>query len=121
MKTFVKYDYYIQLFSIIAGVVISIAGFEKWRFMAFYFIAGISQLISFLIKLLLDSKKSKEFIIYGILILPVWISILIVFVLKLNNDATNFLGYILIFSLCYSPAMAFVYVYDCYRTYQLYK
>ncbi|GEN66424.1 MULTISPECIES: hypothetical protein [Chryseobacterium] len=121
MKEFTKNDYYIQVFFIIAGIVISIAGMNYWGFMAFYFVVGISQLISFLIRLFIKSKKTMAYIIYGIAILPVWISLLMIVLLSHDNSSTNFFGYILIGALLYSPVMAGLYVYDCYKTYQFYK
>jgi len=50
MKTFTKYDYYIQLFFIIVGPQAFIFGGLS-GFVLFYFIVGIPQLIGFLIKL----------------------------------------------------------------------
>lgn len=121
MKEFTRNDYYIQVFLIIAGIVISIVGMNYWGFMAFYFVVGIPQLISFLIRLFIISGKSTGYIIYGIAIIPVWVSMLMITICKQNNDITNFFGYILIAALLYSPLMALLYVYDSYKIYQFYK
>ncbi|UKB81114.1 hypothetical protein [Chryseobacterium sp. MEBOG07] len=117
MKTFTKYDYYIQLFFIIIGPQAFIIGGLS-GFILFYFIVGIPQLISFLIKLFLGTKKSVSYIMYGIVIVPVWIIVMILFTEKNLND---FFGYALMAALLYSPVMAVVYVYDCYNTYEPYK
>ncbi|RLJ33199.1 hypothetical protein CLU97_2675 [Chryseobacterium sp. 7] len=117
MKAFVKYDYYVQLFFIIIGPqAFTFAGLSG--FVLFYFIVGIPQLISFLIKLFLGKKKSVFYIAYGIVIIPIWIIVTVLFIEKNIND---FFGYILMASLLYSPVMAAAYVYDCYSTYESYQ
>ncbi|MDN3692219.1 hypothetical protein QWZ06_08060 [Chryseobacterium tructae] len=117
MKKFVKYDYYAQLsFSVIA-VIATIWGFRAWGFMAFYFIIGIPQLISFLVRLFMKTKKSILYIIYGITILPVWLSMLFIIVFQGNNNVTNFFGFILILALIYSPIMALLYIHETYSLY----
>ncbi|MDW9382427.1 hypothetical protein [Chryseobacterium sp. JV558] len=117
MKTFAKYDYYIQLFFIIIGPMTFIFGGLSGLIL-FYFIVGIPQLISFLIKLFLGTKKSLLYIAYSIVIIPVWIIVTMLYMEKHIND---FFGYILMASLLYSPVMAAAYVYDCYNTYESYK
>ncbi|WNI38234.1 hypothetical protein [Chryseobacterium sp. SG20098] len=117
MKTFAKYDYYIQLFFTIIGPQAFIFGGLS-GFVLFYFIVGIPQLVSFLIKLFFKTKKSALYIAYGIVIVPVWIIVTILFTEKHIND---FFGYVLMVALLYSPVMAAAYVYDCYTTYEPYK
>ncbi|PWN72236.1 hypothetical protein C1631_006455 [Chryseobacterium phosphatilyticum] len=121
MKEFVKYDYYLQLMIIITGTLISILEVERWGLMGFYFIVGIPQLISFLIRLFFLSKKSVAYIIYGVVIIPVWISLLVLYQFNPNKDISIFFGYILIGALLYSPVMAIMYVCDCYKIYESYK
>ncbi|REC46609.1 hypothetical protein [Chryseobacterium pennipullorum] len=118
MKEFAKYDYFIQLFVSIIAVITTVAGFQTWGFMAFYVIVGIFQLISFLIRLFIKTKKSVMYVVYGITILPVWSSILCIFLCKQNNGITNFLGYILIGALIYSPIMAILYIHETYHQYK---
>ena len=108
MKTFMKYDFYIQLFFFGAAVLTALA----LGILYFYFIAGIPQLISFVIRAFQKGKKSIRYIIYGIFIIPVWISLFIVFLFKDNHDIVNFFGYILILSLFYSPILSLFYVFD---------
>lgn len=117
MKEFAKNDYYIQIFFVIVGIAISAIGFQTWAIVAFYFIAGVPQLISFLLRLFINERKSIVYIIYGITILPVWISILALILLQQNNDLTDFFGFILFSALFYSPVMALLYVYDTYNQY----
>lgn len=117
MKTFTKYDYYIQLFFIIVGPQAFIFGGLS-GFVLFYFIVGIPQLIGFLIKLFLGTKKSVLYVAYGIVIVPIWI---IVTVLLIEKNINDFFGYVLMISLLYSPVMAAAYVYDCYKMYEPYK
>lgn len=117
MKTFLKNDFYFQLFFLIAGVFSAIIGcFFDFGIMLFYFVVGIPQLISFSIRAFNKDRKSIIYITYGIFILPVWMSLLIIFGLQNEYGITNFLGTILIISLIYSPVIAMFYVYDAYET-----
>jgi hypothetical protein len=120
MKTFTKIDYYIQLLAVVVGFLSLINRFQDMGGLRFYFIVGGSQLISFLIRLFLKEKKSPVYIAYGILILPIWIILLFFFLYGNTIHYPGFLVYILIFSLMYSPVMAFIYIYYCYKTYQSY-
>ncbi|HCA07736.1 hypothetical protein [Chryseobacterium sp.] len=108
MKTFVKIDFYSQLFFLGVGALAALS--EGILF--FYFIVGIPQLISFLIRLFLPIKKSVFYIIYGILIIPVWVSILSAYT---DYNISQFLDPILLASLFYSPVMAAIYIYDYNR------
>ncbi|MCQ9638009.1 hypothetical protein MP478_01305 [Chryseobacterium sp. WG14] len=117
MKEFTKIDFYTQMFFLIIGPVAFIMGGLS-GLVLFYFIVGIPQLISFLVKLFLGIKKSVWYITYGIVVIPFWITVMILFKEKILND---FFGYILIAALLYSPVMAGLYVYDCYKTYKFYK
>ncbi|WP_131368669.1 hypothetical protein [Chryseobacterium luteum] len=107
MKTFTKYDFYIQLLFLAAGVLAAVS--EGILF--FYFIVGIPQLISFIIRVFQKNKKTVGYIIYGIFIIPVWISLLMIFLFKHNHDVTDFFGSILMLSLFYSLIMAIIYVF----------
>lgn len=122
MKTFAKNDFYFQIFVLIAGALSIIIGIGLgYGAVLFYFVVGIPQLISFLIKAFQNIKKSLSYIIYGIFIIPVWISWLVILGFSNNNDVTNFFGYILLASAFYSPFLAIVYVYDVYEFYKSQK
>ncbi|MFY7844321.1 hypothetical protein [Chryseobacterium gambrini] len=121
MKTFVKNDFYIQLSFLVIGLILVFLGivvFENATVFLSYFIVGIPQLISFISRAFQKTKKSWLFIVYGIFIVPVWISWLIILAFNNNNDVTNFFGYILIASVFYSPVLAILYIIDCYKTYE---
>jgi hypothetical protein len=122
MKTFAKNDFYIQFYVLIAGLVSIIIGIGLgYGIFLFYFIVGIPQLISFLIKAFQEKEKSLTYIIYGFFIMPVWVSWLAVLGFNNINDVTNFFGYILIASVFYSLILAIVYVYDSYKLYKSQK
>jgi hypothetical protein len=121
MKNWITYDYYIQLSCLIIGIIVAFVGiFLGVGFMPFYFIVGIPQLISFLVKTFYQKKKSVVYIIYGIGIIPVWFSIAVIG-LNQHNDITNFFGFILIASLIYSPVLAGLYTYETYKIHQSLK
>jgi len=118
MKTFAKYDFYIQLVILAAGIIIESTGIFGG---AFYFVVGIPQFVSFLIRAFQPEKKSVLYTIYGILILPVWVSLLLVFGLKMHPEIAELLLLILMGALFYSPVMAVIYIYDNFRLYKSYK
>lgn len=119
MKNFAKNDYYIQFFFLIAGLFSAIIGsFFDFGIMLFYFVVGIPQLISFTLRAFHNYKKSIIYIVYGIFILPVWISLLMIFGLNNEHLITNFFGTILIISLIYSPVLSVMYVYETYTFYK---
>jgi cobalamin biosynthesis protein CobD/CbiB len=113
MKTFLKYDFYCQFFFLIVGILAAI--FEGIPF--FYFIVGISQLISFLIRIFQKSRKSVLYIFYGVLILPVWLALLFIICFE-KNDITSYAWFVLILSFVYSPILAAFYLYECYENYE---
>ncbi|KQT18591.1 hypothetical protein ASG31_07710 [Chryseobacterium sp. Leaf404] len=117
MNNSLKLDYYTQLFFLIAGIISAVIGcFFDFGFMLFYFVVGIPQLLSFTVRAFQKENKSVVYIVYGIFILPVWLSLLIVFGLNNEYGIANFLGYVLIISLVYSPVLSFFYVYDLYQS-----
>ncbi|MBT2622478.1 MULTISPECIES: hypothetical protein [Chryseobacterium] len=122
MEKWITYDYYIQLSCLIMGITAAFIGvFLGVGFILFYFIVGIPQLISFFIKALQQKKKSIVYIVYGIGIIPVWLSVAVVGLNPNDNDVTNFFGFILIAALIYSPVLAFLYTYETYKIYQSLK
>ncbi|MGH1518020.1 hypothetical protein [Chryseobacterium sp. JK1] len=120
MKTFVKYDFYIQLFFLILwplGAILS--GMEGW--MMFYFIVGIPQLISFIIKICLKIKISPLFLIYGMTIMPVWISLLLLQIIGIDHKIMEIPGCIVIMAFFYSPFMGLLYVIESHNLYESLK
>ncbi|NML69213.1 hypothetical protein HHL23_05330 [Chryseobacterium sp. RP-3-3] len=118
MEKFARYDFYAQFAFFQIGIAALIFG----HFSLFYLIVGIPQLISFITRILLKSKKSLIFIIYGLLILPSWISLLMITGVKPQDyEVSDIFGGILIISLVYSPILASFYLYDTYITDEYYK
>ncbi|KAB1230916.1 hypothetical protein [Chryseobacterium viscerum] len=121
MKTFTKYDYFIQLIILIVCIVGAVMRYKDWKFIEFYFVVGGVQLISYLIRLFLKLKQSSEFRVYGLTVMPVWICLLLVDQKIYNEFTMALMGIFLILALFYTPIMAILYVYDCYNTYEPYK
>ncbi len=120
MKKFIRYDYYIQLFFLILGPLVCITEGLSGLIL-FYFIIGIPQLISYLIRLFLSIKKTPFNYVYGILIIPVWISVLLIAIFKIGNDITEIPSIIMMMAIFYSPVLAVFYVYECYSMYKSLK
>lgn len=121
MKTFLKYDFYLQA----AVLVLYILGFlfiqpleirQDKYFMSFYFKIGGIQLLSFLIRLMLNYPKNWLYKIYGIFILPVWLVLL----LFPTGRIPDFCLMILILSLYYSPVGVLAYIYHTYQIHSKY-
>lgn len=120
MEKFIKYDYYAQLFFLILGPqAFIIGGFSG--LILFYFIVGIPQLISYLIRLFLSIKKTPFYYAYGILIIPVWISIILVVIFKMGNAVTEIPSVIVMMAFFYSPLLALFYVDECRHLYKSLK
>lgn len=123
MKTFAKYDFYVQLLILITGI-ISIFTMDNSFIegVSFYFIVGIPQMISYIIKALFLKEKSVLFIIYGIFIIPIWISLLLLILFQSQGIKAYELFIIIpFFGLFYSPVLALVYIFDSYKLYQYQK
>lgn len=123
MKTFFKYDFYFQLLMLIAYLLgwIFIKLFNiDWEnyFLLFYYAVGGAQLISYLLRLMMKYHKNWMYIIYGILIIPVW---LILFYEIQIEKVGGFYFYILFFSLAYSPVLALVYIFYTSQINNLYN
>jgi hypothetical protein len=123
MKTFFKYDYYFQLSILVAYVLgwISIELFNiNWGnyFLLFYYIVGGSQLISYLLRLMMSYPKNWIYVMYGIFIIPVWLILLYQTQIRIVN---GFFFYILFSSFFYSPVLALVYIFYTYRMNILYN
>ena len=87
-------------------------------FLSFYFVIGGVQLISYLIRLMVKYPKNWMYILYGILIMPIW---LILFYETQIGEIEGFFFCLLFFSLFYSPFLAVLYVFYNYKTYKSLK
>jgi hypothetical protein len=122
MKTFIKYDFYFQILFLIIGIIsIFIMDDSYIQGILFYFFVGIPQLISYIIKLFFKIEKSSIFIIYGVLILPVWISVLLLIIFESHYEVFNMVGGILIAGFLYSPILALLYIFDNYKLFKYLK
>lgn len=120
MKKFVKYDLYVQLFFLIVGCLVTIIkGWDGW--ILFYFIVGIPQLISFFVKIFLKIRISSLFLIYGVTIVPVWISIVILKIVGSDYQVTGIPVCIVMMAFFYSPFMALLYVFESHNLYKSLK
>ncbi|SIQ83740.1 hypothetical protein SAMN05880574_1286 [Chryseobacterium sp. RU37D] len=121
MKAFLRNDYYIQLSIFFVAVFIALAGLlaqEGKLFFVFYFGVGFSQLISYCIRIFCEYRKSIIFKIYGFLIMPVFLSLLGLYLFGNQNGIASFCLFAPVLSIFYSPVMAILYLIDIYKTYQ---
>lgn len=121
MTNFFKYDFYVQLivFIITSSVVLIglINNNEKIIYL-FYFIVGISQSISYLVRYFYVYNKSLLFKVYGYLILPIFPSILGLAVFGSINFIAFIFIVIIVLSFFYSPIMAILYLVDSYLVFK---
>lgn len=122
MKRFFKIDAYLQLpISILALILLPVALFSGKSLLPYiYFGTGLIQLCSFLIRLFLNYPKSRLYKLYGGLIMPVWIVILL-FLIDPANPGMLYGMIILIYmiaALFFSPMIAIAYALDCWRVYK---
>lgn len=85
----------------------------------FYYIVGGFQILSFIIRHFLNYNKSRFFKIYGILLIPVWITFLLSIFLQVKNidlGILNQLGvifYLMLYSaFFYAPILSVIYIFD---------
>lgn len=126
MKTFAKNDFYFQLTIFVIISVIVLISFllrsEKLILIyLFYFGVGISQLVSYLIRCSYNYKKSLIFKIYGCLIFPVFLSLILLVISASFDDLAEIFMIIPMLSLYYSPVLAILYLIDCYNFYKSQK
>lgn len=122
MKTFVKIDFYIQILFLIVGIVsIFLINDSYVQGISFHFFVGIPQLISYIVKLFFKIDKSPIFIIYGILILPIWFFLLLFKIFNSDYEIYYLALYILIRGFFYSPILALLYIFDNYKMYKFQK
>ncbi|WP_299181882.1 hypothetical protein, partial [uncultured Chryseobacterium sp.] len=84
----------------------------------FYFIVGGIQLISYLLRALMDYPKDWFYKVYGISILSVWTILLLICIgsMKDMEIITEFCLMILVAALYYSPILALGYIFYLYQT-----
>ena len=123
MKTFFKYDFYFQTIIFIAYIVgwfiIEHCDlfFENY-FLLFYHLIGGVQLLSYLIRFGLKYPKNLMYILYGILIIPVWL----IYLYNIQIERVDGLPYYILFSgFFYSPLLAISYIIYTYITYKSQK
>jgi len=121
MKTFIKYDYYTQMFvalSFIILLITDIAVFEKGYSWLGYFVVAAFHTVSFLIRMFSkDYSKSTEFKIYSFISLTILISLLLIMIFDDIDWVTNFIGFILMFGVPLTPILAICYLIIVYKDY----
>ncbi|MNT05387.1 hypothetical protein D3C71_412330 [compost metagenome] len=122
MKSFFKTDLYVQVFNIICALILLpvVYLYASSYVLLLYIAVGIIQLISYLIRLSMDYKKSTLFRLYGILMMPVWAALLMgITALSIKSGALAAIClWILFAALFLSPIMAIVYAVDCWKVYK---
>lgn len=120
MKTFFKLDYYLQVFVFLAtiiGILIFILFKDKSEALFFfYFIVGGSQLVSFIIRLLMKYPKDLIYKLYGWFIMPIWIGFLPAI---LDISAMAYLYIFVLLGFFYSPILSVIYLFYCHKTSKL--
>lgn len=116
MENYYKYDFKIQRFCLIAGVILGCITCESGiGVLIFYVIVGVPQLLSFIFRMIKKDKITLSYKIYGFCIIPIWITILMIIILDLGPSVSVILYSFLIISLIYSPILSVIYVYDLYK------
>ena len=114
MKTFLKIDYYAQITVFFGYIIFALInsllqnGFAQVWF-KFYFVVGGFQLISYLLRIILGCWTDLFMKVYGIMILPIWLVLL----LEKCYITIDALFIILFYGLLTSPVMAFFYLLYC--------
>ena len=122
MKTFIKYDYYTQVFIAICFVillVVDIASLQKGYSWIGYFILAGFHTVSFLIRIYLKKySKSTTFKIYSTASLTVLISLLFIIVFKDVDWLVSFLGFLLMFGIPLTSILAICYLIIVHQDYE---
>jgi|GEM_PF-674441 len=132
MKTFFKIDVIVQ--QLVFGIMIFylIFNYQQNTFggkiFYFYYAVGGFQLVSFLIRFLLNYKKSLIFKIYGFLLLPVWITLFLSGILQgeninlgVLNKIAGIFWFLLYASFFYAPVLSVLYIFDILKTLKNYE
>jgi hypothetical protein len=123
MKTFFKYDFYFQCIIFIAYIIgwLIIEHYDlisENYFLSFYHIIGGAQLLSYLIRFGLKYPKNLMYIVYGILIIPVWL----IYLYDIQIEKVGGIFFYILFSgFFYSPLLAISYIIYTYITYKSQK
>jgi len=114
MKTFLKIDYYLQMAVFFGYIIIGLLYgiikndlFPVW--FIFYFAVGGFQLVSYLIKIFMGFWTDLFMIMYGVMILPIWIF----FLLNEFNIHINVFSFIPGYGILASPFLAVAYIFYC--------
>ncbi|MCX8531241.1 hypothetical protein [Chryseobacterium luquanense] len=122
MKTFIKYDYYIQIFVFICFIILlilDIVALQKGYSVIGYFVIAAFHTISFIIRIFLKNySKSITFKTYAITSLTVLISLLLITIFKDVEWLNNFLGFILLFGIPLTPFLAICYLIIVHTDYE---
>jgi hypothetical protein len=123
MKTFFKYDFYFQSIMFIAYIIgwfitehYDLVSENYW--LLFYYIIGGSQLLSYLVRFIVKYPKNLMYVLYGILILPVWL--IFFYYIQIEKVGGIFFG-ILFSGFIYSPFLAISYIIYTYIIYKSQK
>lgn len=132
MKTFFKIDVIVQ--QLVFGIMIFYLIFSYQhnsfgdKIFYFYYVVGGFQLVSFLIRFILNYKKSLIFKIYGILLIPVWITLFLSGILQGENinlgELSKIAGifwFLLYASFFYAPVLSVLYIFDILKTLKNYE
>lgn len=123
MKIFFKYDFYFQCIIFIAYIIgwLIIEHYDlisENYFLSFYHIIGGAQLLSYLIRFGLKYPKNLMYIVYGILIIPVWL----IYLYDIQIERVGGIFFYILFSgFFYSPLLAISYIIYTYITYKSQK
>ena len=115
MKTLLKIDYYVQITVFFGYIIFALinsllqSGFAQVWF-KFYFVVGGFQLASYFVKIILGFWKDLFIKIYGIMILPIWL-VLLLEKCYITIDALFIIPF---YGLLISPVMAFFYQLYCW-------
>jgi len=122
MKTFIKYDYYAQIFvavSFIILLVTDLVTFEKGYYVIGYFVMATFHTVSFLIRIFLKNyPKSTYFKIYSTVSLTILISLLILFLANDSEWLPSFAGFILTLGIPLTPVLAICYLIIVHTDYE---
>lgn len=114
MKTFLKIDFHLQIiiffgYLVTAFIKITIKTDLFLPWFMFYFIVGGFQLVSYMIRICIGFWKDLFFKIYGFIILPIWLYLL----LSILNFPLDLLFFIPVVGIFISPIMAIAYLFYC--------
>ncbi|MDQ1161562.1 hypothetical protein QE422_001930 [Chryseobacterium sp. SORGH_AS 447] len=121
MKTFLKIDYYLQLTVFLTYILFGITyGFFKNKlftvWIAFYFVVGGFQLVSYIIRIFIGSWNDLFIRFYGFMIVPIWIVLLF----DRLGITIDMLSFIPAYGLLTSPFLSITYLLYCREKFKYY-